>query len=176
MGQENSILHQNKKMIFWQQMCHFHSCEDNCYQNCKVIITKILRWNYHLAMDEKWPNYRGMAARYWMSHQYPLAFYFWWVETFKVKVYLAVSRHFPAQPFCPILVLTFAWKLFSSLHLRLAPFLGSLIVLQFHNLLSEFWESTVLDSAKPFGRIRFFCYIALSILSPRVRLKERVVA
>ncbi len=28
-------------------------------------------------MDEKWPNYRGMAARYWMSHQYHLAFYFW---------------------------------------------------------------------------------------------------
>jgi hypothetical protein len=27
-------------------------------------------------------------------------------------------------------VLTFAWQLFSSLHLRLAPFLGSSIVLQ----------------------------------------------
>ncbi len=51
------------------------------------------------------------------------------VETFKVKVYLAVSRHFSAQPFCPVLVLAFAWQLFSSLHLRLAPFLGSLIVL-----------------------------------------------
>ncbi len=46
------------------------------------------------------------------------------VETFKVKVYLAVPRHFPAQPFCPVLVLAFAWQLFSSLHLRLAPFLG----------------------------------------------------
>jgi hypothetical protein len=34
----------------------------------------------------------------------------------------------------------------------------------------------VLDSAKPFGQICFFCYIALSILSPRVRLKERVIA
>jgi hypothetical protein len=53
------------------------------------------------------------------------------VETFKVKVYLPVSRHFPAQPFRPVLVLAFAWQLFSSLHLRLAPLLGSLIVLQF---------------------------------------------
>jgi hypothetical protein len=55
------------------------------------------------------------------------------VETFKVKVCLAVSRHFPAQPFCPVLVLAFAWQLFSSLHLRLAPFLDSSFVLQFHN-------------------------------------------
>ncbi len=46
------------------------------------------------------------------------------VETFKVKVYLTVSRHFPAQPFCSVLVLAFAWQLFSSLHLRMAPFLG----------------------------------------------------
>ncbi len=45
------------------------------------------------------------------------------VETFKVKVYLTVSRHFLAQPFCPVLVLAFAWQLFSSLHLRLVPFL-----------------------------------------------------
>ncbi len=28
-------------------------------------------------MDEKWPNYQGMAAWYWMSHQYHLTFYFW---------------------------------------------------------------------------------------------------
>ncbi len=69
------------------------------------------------------------------------------VKTFKVKVYLAVSRHFPAQPFRPVLVLAFAWKLFNSLHLRLVPFLGSSIVLQFHNWLSKFWKSTVLDSA-----------------------------
>jgi hypothetical protein len=75
MGQEKLILHQNK-MIFWQQMSHFHSCEDNCYQNCKVIVTKNLRRNYHLAMEEKCPNYRGMEAQYWMSHQYHLAFYF----------------------------------------------------------------------------------------------------
>ncbi len=27
---------------------------------------------------------------------------------FQVKGYLAVSRHYPAQPFCPVLVLTFA--------------------------------------------------------------------
>ncbi len=83
------------------------------------------------------------------------------VELFKVKVYLAVSRHFPAQLFCPVLVLAFAWQLFSSFHLCLAPFLGSLIVVQFHNWSSKFWKSTVLDSAKPFGRICFFCYIAL---------------
>jgi hypothetical protein len=38
------------------------------------------------------------------------------VETFKVKVYLAGSRHFPPQPFCPVLVLAFAWQVFSSLH------------------------------------------------------------
>ncbi len=98
------------------------------------------------------------------------------VETFKVKVYLAVSRHLPAQTFCPVLVLAFAWQLFSSLHLRLPPFLGSSIVLQLQYWLSKFWKSTVLDSAKPFGQICFFCYIALSISSPRVRLKERVVA
>ncbi len=61
-------------------MSHFHLCEDNCYQNCKVIVTKNLRWNLYLAMEEKWPNYRGMAARYWMSHEYHLAFYFWWLS------------------------------------------------------------------------------------------------
>jgi hypothetical protein len=33
-------------------------------------------------------------------------------------------------------VLAFAWQLFSSLHLRLAPFLGSLIVLQL-----QYWSS-----------------------------------
>ncbi len=98
------------------------------------------------------------------------------VETFKVKVYLVVLRHFSAQPFCLVLVLAFAWQLFNSLHLRLVPFLGSSIVLQFQYWLSKCWKSTVLDSAKPFGRICFFWYIALSILSPRVHLKERVVA
>ncbi len=94
------------------------------------------------------------------------------VETFKVKVYLAVSRHFPAQPFCLVLVLAFAWQLFSSLHLRLVPFLGSSIVVQLQYWSSKFWKSTVLDSAKLFGWICFFCYIALSILSPRVHLKR----
>jgi hypothetical protein len=69
-----------------------------------------------------------------------------------------------------------AWQLFCSFRLCLAPFLGSLIILQLHNWSSKFWKSTVLDSAKPFGQICFFSYIALSILSPRVRLKERVVA
>ncbi len=38
------------------------------------------------------------------------------VKTFKVEVYLAVSRHFPAQPFRPVLVLAFAcicaWRYF----------------------------------------------------------------
>ncbi len=53
---------------------------------------------------------------------------------------------------------SFTWQLFSSLHLHLAPFLGILIVLQFHNWSSKFWKSTVLDSAKPFGWI---CYSAI---------------
>ncbi len=69
------------------------------------------------------------------------------VETFKFKVYLPVSRHFPEQPFCPVLVMAFAWQLFSSLHLRLVPFLGSSIVLQLQYWSSKFWKSTVLDSA-----------------------------
>ncbi len=98
------------------------------------------------------------------------------VETFKVKVYLTVSRYYPAQPFCLVLVLAFAWQFFSILHLRLAPFLGSSIVLQLHNWSSKCWQSTVLDSTKPFGQICFFCfYLVLSILYPRVHLKERVV-
>ncbi len=33
----------SKQEIFKQQMSYFHSCEDNCYQNCKVIVTKNLR-------------------------------------------------------------------------------------------------------------------------------------
>ncbi len=69
------------------------------------------------------------------------------VETFKVKVYLAVSRHFPARPFCSVLVLAFAWKLFSSLHLHLEPFLGSSIVLQLQYWALKIWKSNVLDSA-----------------------------
>ncbi len=116
---------------------------------------------------------------FWHWQITPLSFWkhpFVKVETFKVKVYLAVPRHFSAQPFCPVLMLAFAWQIFSSLHLRLAPFLGSLIVLQLQYWLSKFWKSTVLDSAKPFGQIWFFCYIALSISSPRVHLKKRVVA
>ncbi len=133
-----------------------------------------------------WCETTNLSATFFISQTFALSltdntFVIWKhpvgiVETFKVKVYLAVSRHFPAQPFCPVLVLAFAWQLFSSLHLCLAPFLGSLIVLQLQYWSSKFWKSTVLDSAKPFGQICFFCYIALSILSPRVRLKERVVA
>ena len=41
-GTEKVDIHLNK-MIFWQQMSHFHSCEGDCYQNRKVIITKNLR-------------------------------------------------------------------------------------------------------------------------------------
>ncbi len=44
-------------------------------------------------------------------------------------------------------------SLFCSSYLHLAPFLGSLIVLQLHNWLLIFGESTVLDSAKPFWQI-----------------------
>ncbi len=86
MGQEKLILHQNKT-FFWQQMSHFYSCEDDCYQNCKLIRTTNLRWNYHLAMDEKWPNYRGMVAQYWISHQYRLAFYFWCSSRYGVTLF-----------------------------------------------------------------------------------------
>ncbi len=92
MGQEKMIWWDRRswyyiktRRFFWQQMSHFDLCEDDCYQNCKVIVTKNLRWYYHLTMDEKWPNYRGMAARYWMSHQYHLAFYFWWIRLVKFQ-------------------------------------------------------------------------------------------
>ncbi len=86
MGQEKMIWWDRRswyyiktRRFFWQQMSYFYSWEDDCYQNCKVILTKNLRWNYHLAMDEKWPTYQSMAAQYWMSHQYHHAFYFrWW--------------------------------------------------------------------------------------------------
>ncbi len=69
----------------------------------------------------------------WLCHWQITPLSFWKhpvviVKTFKVKVYLAVSRHFPALPFRPVLVLAFfAWQLFSSLHLRLAPFLGKFL-------------------------------------------------
>ncbi len=118
-----------------------------------------------------WCEMTNLSATFYISQTFALSltdntFVIWKppvviVETFKVKVYLVVSRHFPAQPFCPVLLLAFAWRLFSSLHLRLAPFLGSSIVLQFHNWSSKFWKSTVLDSAKLFGQICSFCYIAL---------------
>ena len=32
-----------KQDVFWQQMSHFYSSVDDCYQNCKVIITKKLK-------------------------------------------------------------------------------------------------------------------------------------
>ncbi len=135
-------------------------CVDVKWQNSQQpsLFPKLLLWHWQITRLSFW--------------KHPVVI----VETFKVKVYLAVSRHFPAQPFCPVLVLAFAWSLFSSLHLHLAPFLGSLIVLQFQYWSSKFWKSTVLDFAKPFGWICFFCYIALLILSPRLHLKERVVA
>ncbi len=129
-----------------------------------------------------WCEMSNFSSTFFISQAFPLSLTehtkFIWkhpfviVETFKVKVYLTVSRHYPAQPFCLVLVLAFAWQLFTSSHLRLAPFLGTSIVLQLHNWSSKFWKSTVLDSAKPLGRICFFCYyLALSIFSPRVRLK-----
>ncbi len=99
------------------------------------------------------------------------------VETFKVKVYHKVSRHFPAQPFCPILVLAFAWQLFSSFcictwrhFLGVQLYSSSTIGCQnFERVLCLILPSHLVKSC-------FFCYIVLSILSPRVRLKERVVA
>jgi hypothetical protein len=139
-------------------------------------------YNLTFCVDVKWQisQQTSLFPKLLLCHWQITPLSFWKhpvviVVTFKVKVYLMVSRHFPAQPFHPVLVLAFAWQLFSSLHLRLPPFLGSSIVLQFQYWSSKFWKSTVLDSAKLFGWICFFCYIALSILSPRVHLKERVV-
>ena len=31
-----------------------------------------------MEQNETWSNYRDMAGRYWMSHQYRLGCYFWW--------------------------------------------------------------------------------------------------
>ncbi len=86
-----------------------------------------------------WCEKANLSATFFISQTFPLSLTehtkFIWkhlvviVETCKVKVYLTVSRHYPAQPFHPVLVLAFAWQLFSSSHLRLVPFLGSLIVL-----------------------------------------------
>ncbi len=84
------------------------------------LFPKLLLWHWQITPLSFWKNTVVIVGK------------------FKVKVYLAVSRHFPAQPFCPVLVLTFAWQLFSSLHLCLAPFLGSSIVLQF-----QYWSSNV---------------------------------
>ncbi len=55
-----------KTRRFFGNKCPILTCK-------KTIVTRIY------TMDEKWPNYQGMAARYWMSHQYHLAFYFWWL-------------------------------------------------------------------------------------------------
>ncbi len=41
-GTEKVDMHPNKT-IFWQQTSNFYLREDNCYQNCKVIVTKNLR-------------------------------------------------------------------------------------------------------------------------------------
>jgi hypothetical protein len=41
-GTEKVDIHPNK-VIFWQQMYHFYSCEDDCYQNCKVIVANNFR-------------------------------------------------------------------------------------------------------------------------------------
>jgi hypothetical protein len=66
------------------------------------LFPKLLLWHWQITPLSFW--------------KHPVAI----VETFKVKVYLVVSRQFPAQPFCPVLVLTFALQLFSSLYLHLA--------------------------------------------------------
>ncbi len=144
-------------------------------------------WNDYNITFLGWCEMTNISSTFFISQTFPLSLTeqtkFIWkhpvviVETFNVKVYLAVSSHYPAQPFCPVLVLAFAWQCFSSLHLRLAPFLGSLIVLQLYNWSLKFWKSTVLDFDKPFDWIYFFClYLELSILSPRVHLKEGIVA
>ena len=113
-----------------------------------MIITLLFCVDVKWQISQKTSLFPKLLLCYWQIT--PLSFWKHPVviaETFKVKVYLEVSRRFPAQPFCLVLVLAFAWQLFSSLHLRLAPFLGSSIVLQFHNWSLKFWKSTVLDSA-----------------------------
>ncbi len=77
----------------------------------------------------------------------------------------SLSRGFKAffcTTFSPGLGACICLATFSSLHLRLMPFLGSLIVLQLKYWSSKFWNSTVLDSAKQFGWSCVFCYIVLS--------------
>ncbi len=118
MSSNTSMLHQN-----WQ---HQHPTNPT-----KMIITLIF------CVDVKWQisQQPSLFPKLLLCHWQITPLSFWKhpvviVETFKVKVYLPVPRHFSAQPFCPVMVLAFAWQLFSSLHLHLAPFLGSLIVLQ----------------------------------------------
>ena len=65
-----------------------------------------------------WCEMTNLSSTFFISQTFPLSLTeltkFIWkhsvviVETFKVKVYLPVTRHYPAQPFCPVLVLTFA--------------------------------------------------------------------
>jgi hypothetical protein len=93
-------------------------------------------YNLNFCVDVKWQSSQqpSLFPKLLLWHWQITPLSFWkhhvvMVETFKVKVYLPVSRHFPAQPFRPVLVLAFAWQLLSILHLHLAPFLGSLIVL-----------------------------------------------
>ncbi len=43
----------------------------------KVINERFQDDNKHLLQDEKWPNYRDMAGRYLMPHNYHLALHFW---------------------------------------------------------------------------------------------------
>ncbi len=116
-------------------------------------------------VDVKWQisQQPSLFPKLFLSHWQITPLSFWKhpvliVETFKLKVYLAVSRHFHAQPFHPVLVLAFAWQLFRSLHLHLAPFHGSLIALQLQYWSLKCWKSTVLDSSKLFDQICFFCY------------------
>ncbi len=126
--------------------------------------------NYYIITFLSWCEMTNLSATFFISQTFALSltdntFVIWkhpvvMVETFKVKVYLALSRHFPAQPFCPVLVLAFAWQLFSSLHLHLAPFLGSSIVLQlqFEKLLCLILPSRLVESVS-FAILRCQSYL-----------------
>ncbi len=96
----------------------------------------------------------------------------------KVKVYLTVSRHYPAQPFCLVLVLAFALGNFlvariCTWHHFLGVQLYSNYTIGHYNserVLCFILESHLVKS------VSFCFYLVLSILSLRVHLNERVVA
>ncbi len=68
------------RWIMGQNKVTFGIMEDDISIFRKVIIWKILRWLLHLLQDKKWPNYRDIAGRYLIPHNYHLALHFWWFK------------------------------------------------------------------------------------------------